>query len=168
MIRNMITAVALVTLVAICGCQEQQGNVSITTLTAPDADFVGRVGYGTDGAEAFFAYKCFGGEPEEPDALGGGVIIYLTQELGITDTPPPSGIAQFLESLSARPYIGTEFAIPLHGSQRRASANFIVGTEFKNDPDSAFSLVLEGMAGDGAVTARDDYGLFLGARIRFK
>lgn len=163
MCRKLITAVALMALVAVSGCFEEQQSLSVWVFTAPDADLTAYVGcYDGSDVELGGVFKAYGGEQEELDVLGLYLAYYVTQQATITDTGPQSPIAGLLESLSATPFVMVEFVSALHGEQRKLKTNFIAGTEFKTDPASPFSLVLQGIAGDGNVTADNDYALSFG------
>ena len=149
---TMIVAVMIV--VAGCG-----GNQSMTAwaLTGQDTDLTARVGIldtdndigGTEvGITAKYARSSEIAWGPEPDLIGGYLLFHLTQDVTIEDTPDPSPIGGFLESLSARPYAGMELVGPIDGEQRKVQPNWILGTKFTLDPVSKWALVAEYVDGD--------------------
>ncbi len=166
MIRQWIVVCVLA--FASVGCDSS--NITTWGLTAPDSDANFRVGatVGEDKSAELvleIGYDSSSFNDGTPDRFGGVFIYHLTQELHWEDTPSPSPIADALEALQARPYVGIGCMID-RGDQR-LEAKWVVGTTFADHPDRPWAFIAEYQDGDGRVTARDDSAVFLGVRLEF-
>ncbi len=168
MSKKLMAAVACVLAFAAVGCDSS--NMTAWGLTAPDSDANLRLG-ATVGEEknaevfAEIGYNSSGFNDGTPDRFGLGFIYHLTQELHWEDTPASSPIANVLETLQARPYVGIGCMVD-RGTQM-LEGKWIVGTTFADNPDRPWSFIAELQEGDGLVTARDDSAVFFGVRLEF-
>lgn len=158
---------SVIVLAVLAGCNEEQRKVAVWGLTAHDADFVGRVVTQVDADLWLGPQVSFWVEPEgddyRPEAAGVVLIRTLTQEASIEDTPDPSPIGPIIEDMEARPYAGLALLFPWKNPKgtkplNNSRLNAIGGIEFSTDPDWKWSIVVEGMAGDGLISSEDDTG----------
>jgi len=129
-----------------------------------------RLGFETKSRfEPGIGVKYITGNPKwgpSPDIIT-AYLLYHVNEIGEIDDPEPdSAWEEILHSLGARPYGGLEVAVPMHGDERQARTNFIVGTLFSNDPTFKWSFCVEYIVGD-LVGGPDNQALRIGGRFRF-
>jgi len=147
----------------VVGCN---GNMSTSVMTSQNTDLSVRAGGFVEPNTEVGAVVKYATSDEldwgfSPDIYGGYVLFHLTQEVSIEDTPEPSILQPFLESLKARPYAGLE----LTGDKRanyRVQPNWILGTSFGLSEESNVTLNVEYITGD---TSPDD--VFIGIQARF-
>lgn len=164
-----IVGILIVLLVAAMGCNEQR--MTVSALTAPDADGVGRVGIESDGTELFATAKYYVSQDipwgPQPDIWGAGILFYPTLDLSFLDTPGPSLFGPLLETLHMQPYGGVEFNIPDDGTGRQVQNLWIAGSKFTLGEESDWALILEYQDGNQGVTSDDEHAVFVGARAAF-
>lgn len=159
---------AVISLVA--GCSENR-DMTAWGLTSQDSDANVRVG--TTLGEAGNAEACVElgynsssfNNDGTPDRIGAMFIYHPTQELRLEDTPGLTPIADIINTLRARPYVG--IGGMMDRGDQRIEGKWAIGTSFADSPDMPWAFVVEYQDGDGLVTARDDSAVFFGARARF-
>jgi hypothetical protein len=144
--------------------------MAVTALSSPNQDLTARVGLLKGDAEVFVTGKYESADAVEwdeltPDQMGAGVLLHLTQDISIEDTPAYAPvIGPILEALHARPYAGFEVVGDIgNGASRHFQPNIILGTTFTIAPASNIGLVVEFVTGDAIETDE----VYIGGRLRF-
>ncbi len=157
----------IVALVVLTGCNNNE-RLTAWGLSAPNNDLTARVGLENEkgDTEVGFTAKYLTTSEipwgPEPDLVGAYMIFHLTQDVTIEDTPQPSILQPWLESLHARPYAGLELVGPIDGHGRKVQPNWLLGTSFTVEPLGDWALVTEYVAGDQVVE-----GWYVGGKLRF-
>ena len=169
MSKKLMAAVACILAFAAVGCDSS--NMTAWGLAGPDSDAnlrfgttLGEKGNAELDVELGWNSSSFNNDGT-PDRIGAIFIYHLTQEIRWDDTPELSPIADVLEALRARPYIGVGGMMD-RGDQR-LEGKWAVGTTFADSPDMPWAFTVEYQDGDGLVTARDDSAVFFGVRLEF-
>jgi len=159
-------AMLLIVLFVIAGCNEEQMTTWIGTSQKTDINtgfgILDDKGTTEIGIEVEYDRSGDIDPSYRPDRIGPYILVWLTQQVTIEDTPEPSPFKDFLESLNARPYAGLNLLGVPEDGWRDIQPNFRAGTFFTVEPKSDLGIYTEYRDGDSVAP-----GLAIGLHGRF-